>query len=292
MGEETKIEWATHTFNPWWGCTRVSEACRHCYAESFSKRTGNNVWGPSAPRRFFGEKHWSEPLKWNRKAAEASERHRVFCASMADIGEVLPHGHPDREAMAQARLDLRHLIEATPNLDWLLLTKRPADEALSFLGPKPPSNVWAGSTVESSSEVWRIDHLLRVDVGVRFLSCEPLLGPLDLRGKLEGISWVICGGESGPGARPMHPAWARSLRNQCGEAGVPFFFKQWGDWLPIDQPWKQDDHARLGSRERWLNVAGGHGFHGDEVWRMRRAGKKAAGRELDGQTWDELPEVA
>lgn len=103
------------------------------------------------------------------------------------------------------------------------------------------------------------------------------------------IDWVICGGESGPNARPMRPDNARSLRDQCAAAGVPFFFKQWGGWLPVDQPWKQDPVARLAGNERWLNLAGGHGYHGEEVWRMRRVGKAAAGRLLDGVEHNALP---
>jgi protein gp37 len=164
-------------------------------------------------------------------------------------------------------------------------------------------NVWLGVSVEDQATAdERIPSLLDTPAAVRFLSVEPMLGPILFR-DVPGFNrsgsagheilnhlWVIVGGESGPGARPMHPDWARSIRDQCVTARVPFFFKQWGEWLPIDQPWKQDSPKNLGKNERWMNLAGGHGFHGENVWRMRRVGKKAAGRELDGRTWDEMPE--
>src|SRR5689334_16021242 len=123
MGAKTKIGWTHHTFNAWWGCHKVSPACKHCYAESFSKRTGHAVWGANAPRRFFGDAHWREPLKWNAAAEKAGERRRVFCGSMMDVFEW--HDEPTNEQMNAARARLWELIESTPWLDWLLLTKRP-----------------------------------------------------------------------------------------------------------------------------------------------------------------------
>jgi len=251
--KNSKIEWTHHTFNPWWGCVRVSPACQHCYAEALAKRVGQKVWGVEAPRRFFGAAHWREPLRWNRAAAEAGERHRVFCASMADVFE-------DRPDVEDARGHLFGLIEATRSLDWLLLTKRP--ENIRRMVPRdwlesPPFNVWYGTTVEDVPRQARIATLREVPAAVRFLSCEPLLAHLnfDVHG-LSGIHWVIAGGESGPGARPMQPVWPRYLRNRCVEGGVAFHFKQWGDF---------NEHGQ-------------------------RVGKKAAGRMLDGREWNELPE--
>lgn len=192
MGADSKIEWTHHTFNPWWGCTRVSPGCEHCYAETFAKRVGVK-WGVQADRRFFGEKHWREPLKWNAAAEKAGERHRVFCASMADVFE-------DRPELQSWREQLWGLIEQTPNLDWLLLTKRP--ENLERMLPwctscgdqcfdKPMHNVWLGTTVEDQRRAnERIPHLLRVPAAVRFLSVEPQLGHVDLR----AVEWPRKGG--------------------------------------------------------------------------------------------------
>lgn len=224
MGEGTKIEWCDHTFNPWWGCQRVSPGCEHCYAETFDKRVSGKEkahWGPTAARRFFGDKHWAEPLKWNAAAEKAGTRHRVFCASMADVFE-------DRPELEPWRAKLFSLIESTRHLDWLLLTKRP--ENISPMMPMwgwAPPNVWMGTTVEDPLRCERIFHLSKVPASVHFLSCEPLIA--ELRGlDLHGIDWLICGGESGPGARSFDIEWARSLRDQCRRAGTAFFMKQLG----------------------------------------------------------------
>ena len=250
MGEHSKIEWTDHTFNPWWGCVRVSPACQHCYAETFSKRVGLDVWGVGESRRFFGAKHWQEPRKWNAAAQRAGVRARVFCASMADVFE-------DRADLVQPRADLFVLIDDTPWLDWLLLTKRPEHiERLmpAYWGNGVWPNVWLGATVEDSLRESRIEALRSAPAVVRFLSCEPLLA--SVAPNLAGIQWVICGGESGHGARPMRVEWARSLRDRCVDAGVAFHFKQWGE----------------------------HNAQGVRV------GKKAAGRLLDGREWNEFPQ--
>ena len=141
MGKNSSIEWTDHTFNPWWGCVRVSPGCQNCYAETWAKRVGADVWGAGADRRFFGEKHWQEPVKWNRTASESSPRKRVFCASMADVFEL-------RTDLDTARQQLWKLIIETSNLDWLLLTKRP--ENIRSMAPWTvwPDNVWIGTTVE------------------------------------------------------------------------------------------------------------------------------------------------
>jgi protein gp37 len=268
MARNSKIEWTTHTFNPWWGCVKVSPACKHCYAESWAKRVGQDVWGIKAERRFFGDKHWSEPLKWNAIAATAGERARVFCASMADVFE-------DRRDLDTYRARLWALIEATPNLDWLLLTKRPDLVArLAPWGNDWPPNVWLGTTVEDQDYAEeRLPHLTAIPAAVRFISAEPLLGPVDISPWGARLDWVITGGESGPRARPSSPSWFMALMNQCMAADVAFHFKQWGDWAP-------GDGVPL-AKVRAQKAADGT--------TMLRLGKKAAGRTLGGATWDELP---
>lgn len=235
MGQQTGIEWTDHTFNPWWGCVRVSPACQHCYAETFAKRTGNAVWGVEAPRRMFGAKHWQEPAKWNRAAAAAGVRRKVFCASMADVFE-------DRLDLIEPRGHLFGLIEATPMLDWLLLTKRPENIARLFPSDwraRRRDNVWLGTTVENQAYAdARIPHLLAVPAVVHFVSYEPALGPVDFRKWTEGypfvptLDWIIAGGESGAGFREPDPEWFRDVRDVCAGRGVAFFFKQWGGLRP------------------------------------------------------------
>lgn len=243
MGESTGISWTDHTFNPWWGCQRVSPGCEHCYAETFSKRVGLKVWGPKTERRFFGDKHWNEPRKWNAAAERAGVRRRVFCASMADVFE-------DRPELVGPRKRVLDLVRETPNLDWLLLTKRPenvnamVDHYGEGLGL--PTNVWMGTTVEDQRRAdERIPHLLQIHARVRFLSCEPMLEDVSLFAFLKtplrdqslvalgsrpmpGVDWVIVGGESGPGARPFNPTWARDIVNACRAAKVACFVKQLG----------------------------------------------------------------
>lgn len=237
MAENSGIEWTTHTFNPWIGCTKISTACDHCYAEVWDKRfTGGARWGPHGDRT--RTKTWGNPRKWNREAEGASERPRVFCASLADVFD-------NHKSILDAwRRELWQLIRETPNLDWLLLTKRPQNikRYLPEDWGEGYPNVWLGATVEDQEQArCRIPHLIAVPARIRFLSCEPLLGPLDLNhvespapfGRqwydlMSGeIHWVITGGESGPEFRPADPDWFRSLRDQCAEAGVPFLFKQW-----------------------------------------------------------------
>jgi protein gp37 len=167
--KNSKIEWTHHTFNPWWGCTKVSDACAHCYAETFAKRTGHDVWGPDKPRRFFGDKHWEAPLLWNDQAKKAGERQRVFCASMADVFE--DYNGPKNLELLNARSQLWRLIEQTPNLDWLLLTKRP-ENILRFLPQAwdQTSRLWIGTTVENQEQAnKRIPELLKVPARIRFL---------------------------------------------------------------------------------------------------------------------------
>lgn len=336
MAENSKIEWTDHTFNPWTGCTKVSPGCDGCYAEAWSKRAGDNAgkWGPGAPRRRTNAFNWRKPIKWEKNAAEFFAKHgrrqRVFCASLADVF--------DNEVPSQWRYDLFNLILSTPSLDWLLLTKRIGNaarmieevlpESMKALPPDHPlawpwPNVWIGATITGQAEADRdVPKLLAVPAHVRFLSMEPLLGPVDLtsiRQQIDGdsytesnvlvhkstldrgasrpaVDWVIVGGESGPGARPMHPDWARSLRDQCTAAGVPFLFKQHGEWLAT--AFCDDEMAMIPSKRTvyvgrdgvFHDGSGGVDFFGGEeetAW----VGKKAAGRLLDSREHNGFPEV-
>ena len=272
MGENSGIQWTTHTFNPWVGCQKVSPGCTNCYAEVYDKRVGGAKlpdgtkslrWGPKAPRVRTAADNWKKPLAWNRAAEAAGERHRVFCASLADVFE-------DRPELVPWRAELFDLIQRTESLDWLVLTKRP--ENITRLWPtttlptgarcyRPGSdfwpNVWLGTTVEDQQRAnERIPALLEVPAVVRFISCEPLLERVNLRhivlvpedppygpevalnaltGNVIGpddmgprIDWVIIGGESGPGARPFAIDWARDLLEQCRRHGTAPFVKQLG----------------------------------------------------------------
>lgn len=279
MAKDSKIEWTHHTFNPWWGCERVSAACKNCYAETWAHRLGLDLWSKGAPRRMMSDAYWRQPAAWNKSAGAAGRRDRVFCASMADVFE-------DRDDLHASRARLWQLIADTPSLDWLLLTKRPQHVGAFVPWSAWPENVWLGTTVENQR--WaqkRIPLLLEQAAKVRFLSCEPLLGPLNLVPWLAAsngastVNWVITGGESGHRARPMSPDWARGLRDQCGAYGVPFLFKQWGNWSPVDGP------ANAHSVRRVPSASGA-------PIQMINTGKKVAGRVLDGRQWDDLPAVA
>ena len=242
MAENTKIGWAHHTLNPWQGCSKVSLGCKYCYAEGQDVRFSlGRHWGPRAARLFANDVYMAKPLAWNRKAERAGERRRVFCMSMGDFFEL----HEDPPIVARQCL-YRHrvfeMIGKTPWLDWLLLTKRP--ENVQGMVPDSrwrerfPSNVWLGVSIENQDAAEaRLPILLDLDeqfCGVRpFLSCEPLLGPLDLAAAAPSymlpmiLHWVIVGSESGSRARPAQLDWFRSLRDQCKRMGVPYFFKQW-----------------------------------------------------------------
>lgn len=282
------------------------------------KRFGKGQWGPQGTRRRTSEAYWRKPLLWNSRqwmecpacgwrgerdwtcpdcdrTPTTPVRQRVFCASLADVFE-------DKEELEEWRSDLFRLILNTPNLDWLLLTKRP-ENVTSFVPyywktQGLPDNVWIGTSVENQETAdQRIPHLLKIPARVRFLSMEPLLGPVDLYALFdkdgtvwsEGIDWVIVGGESGPNARPMHPDWVRSIRGQCQAAGVPFFFKQWGEWLC-------SAHIKTGMIQgnrldmMWPWATGERGDLQGDTTCMLRIGKKAAGRLLNGREWSEFPQ--
>lgn len=362
MSENSKIEWCDHTFNPWIGCTKVSPGCAHCYAELSTRARvlragGQETWGKGA-QRSRTTSTWGDPVKWNREAAGEAlkyeidfdqqlrrgeqpvyappRRPRVFCASLADW--------LDDEVPIEWLVDLLELIRNTPQLDWLLLTKRPANwktriglaarhvrEHGGDMGlfcawghGEAPENIWIGTTVEDQQRAdERIPILLSIPAKVRFLSCEPLLGPVNIteivhrndplfdpdnrpilnafnslvhhehtcitgpstEGTADGVHWVIAGGESGSNARPMQPEWARSLRDQCQEAKVPFLFKQWGEHAPYFNVGMGIVRATPEARAsilsgEWIGST-------DEV--MVRTPKKSAGRLLDGREWNEFP---
>lgn len=344
MAENSKIEWTDHTFNPWMGCTKVSPACKFCYAErDMDHRFGKVQWGPAGTRVVTSEDNWRKPMKWDREAREKGIRYRVFCASLADVfeewsGQVshssgkpmwrlnVPNGDDEcwgyKESLDDPntgrplRLDdirrrLFQLIDSTPNLDWLLLTKRPENilkfwPSLWVPHPMPDfrgpgyrmksnyrSNVWLGTTVEDNEYgEKRIPELMKCRrlSPVLFLSCEPLLGWIDLRSIANvcrncddiagcdcdtpplGIDWVIAGGESGRDARPSHPAWFQWLSEHCKTHNVPFLFKQWGEWLPASQGGNNGAVHEWPDGEFSINV-----------------GKHAAGRKLDGLLHDGFP---
>lgn len=240
MGEVTGIGWTDHTWSPWWGCTQISPACDFCYAKALDRRVGGDHWGTGKERRQMSDGHWRAPLKWN-KAVPVGETRFVF-PSMCD-----PF---DNEVPAEWRARFFDLIRATPNLTWLLLTKRPGNiDCLSDeVGGLPPVSAAIGCTVVTQEEADRDVHKLLAAGGphrLRFLSIEPMLGPVTLQESWlrdhetdnngpvwSALSWVICGGESGPTPRPMKAEWARTLRDQCEAEDVPFFFKQWGGRTP------------------------------------------------------------
>ena len=272
MARDSRIEWTDHTFNPWWGCTKVSPACDNCYADTWAKRVGLDIWGAGKPRRFLSDAYWRQPRRWNAEAQQSGHRARVFCASMADVFEW-------KRGLSDWRHRLWHLIEETPCLDWLLLTKRP--HLVRRLAPWDddwPDNVWLGTTVENQRWVdKRLPRLTEIPARTRFLSCEPLLGPVDLRSWLErdAVHWVIAGGESGPRARPSDPLWFSAIRDQCEAHETPFHFKQWGEWAPLD--------AFPGILPRSVLDDGSYSTP------MGKYGKKKSGRVLDSRTWDGFP---
>lgn len=420
---ETSIEWCRYTFNPVRGCQKVSAGCKICYAERQSKRNPKVLgeWGPKGRRAVAAESYWREPYKWNREAERGGTQQTVFCASLADVGE-------DRPEWVEPRSRLQTVIRETPWLVWLLLTKRP--ENIPRLFPDfmtdPPQNVMWGTSIEDQPNAdLRIPYLMELP-GPLFLSCEPLLGPIDLVGwgelsasvdvesfpkcwddyvwpkwvpqkerdmvvkfyswgmrhpktyaqAMEGVGynppangswvgvryigknlitglvtkpddpraakhgrflfrwnnmgsvitdegeslcvsfgpgvswlqnwlcpdgeyrqrirWVIVGGESGPGARPMYPDWVRSLRDQCLAWETPFLFKQWGDYMPESQGCPGALSSKTAKTALYVDPDGStrparYGARKDG-YTVQRVGKKKAGRLLDGRTWHQFPE--
>lgn len=349
--ENSHIEWTDHTFNPWIGCTKVSPGCAHCYAEARDIRfTGGIHWGKGAPRQRTSESNWNEPRRWNRIYAESLKawcdgvgvldqkprRPRVFSASLADW--------LDDEVDVVWFLDFLDLVRQCDNLNWLLLTKRPQNWSQrmtaayvesfarheaelsnwirNWIDGSAPDNIWLGTTVENQAMAdERIPKLTNIPAKIRFLSCEPLLGPVDLQypeslfpggpahccsgaecgcqGQpidpplIYGINWVIAGGESGKEARPMHPDWARGIRLDCEGNHVPFLFKQWGEWVGADRHRPGQDRGTISAADKtpeyWpvSETAKQHDFKDGGF--AFRVGKKEAGRLLDGVEHSEFP---
>lgn len=223
MAENSKIEWTDHTFNPWIGCQNVSPGCDHCYAETMmDHRYGKVQWGPHGERKRTSEANWRKPLQWAKAARSIAGRPRVFCASLADVF--------DNKAPGTAREELFGLIRATPELDWLLLTKRPQNirKMLPSDWDAGYPNVWLGTTCEDQKHYdMRWPVLRDIPARIRFVSYEPAIDQLRLPYPYGAVpDWIICGGESGPGARHMAPDWARAIRADCASASVSFFMKQ------------------------------------------------------------------
>lgn len=240
MGNISSIEWTEATWNPVTGCNKISPGCAHCYAERFAERFRGVSGHPY--EQGFDFKLWPQrlslPLQWIQPRL-------IFVNSMSDLFH--------EEVPIPFIKEVFEIMESAKQHVFQLLTKRPS-RLVSLVDSLPwPDNVWVGVSVENQLWTHRVDDLRNVPAAVRFLSCEPLLGPLEI--DMNGIDWVIVGGESGPGARTMKVEWARSLRDQCHTADTPFFFKQW-----------------------WAHDANG-----------TRVGKKKSGRILDGKTWNEFP---
>ena len=255
--KNSNIEWTDNTFNGWIGCAKVSSACRNCYAEGIAINKGLlQEWGTGSLRKKTSTKNWMKPFAWNEKARNEGTRVRVFCSSMADVF--------DEEVSDDWRRELFTLIELTRWIDWQILTKRPhlIEAQLRRIGywdKLPLSNVWFGATMEDQAcfdERW--PHLRKIPAHVRFCSYEPAVGGLVLPRNVQGeLHWLIAGGETTPvrnGSRPSDPEWFRSVRDQCGEMGIAFFFKQWGSDLMMEDGTRKwhgktsRDYARLHSR--------------------------------------------
>ncbi|WP_339064748.1 DUF5131 family protein [Teredinibacter turnerae] len=224
MADETGISWTDHTFNPWWGCTRIAPGCDNCYAAAFDKRAGGNYWDVKVKPRLTRVENWKKVYRWNKQAEIENRRHRVFCGSMMDWC--------DKDAPFAARDALFQTIKQTPWLDWQLLTKRATRiaECLPDDWGDGYDNVWLGVTCENEKYGYpRVDILKEIPAKIRFVSAEPLLGWLYGADKrLAGIDWLIIGGESGPGYREIVRDWAYDLVYLGREAGCAIWFKQWG----------------------------------------------------------------
>ncbi|RPA65778.1 phage Gp37/Gp68 family protein [Gordonia oryzae] len=333
MADHTDIEWTDRTWNPVTGCAKVSPGCDHCYAEGIAERFRG---GPAFPNGFdvqLRPHKLTEPLRWRKPS-------KVFANSMSDLfhdsvpdeyiaqvfAVMVIAEHHTFQVLTKRHGRMRSLLSRNDfwRSVYLAAIDLGADDPADVSTIAPPSNVWLG--VSTENQQWadiRIPALLDTPAAVRFVSAEPLLGPIELEfvhyfdtdcngcsgiispahepacgnepGRHWGIDWVIVGGESGPKARPMHPDWARSLRDQCAEAGVPFHFKQWGEWVPESA----NLHAAKAAAA-FLDLDGTvrplvNGYpttppmSRGEAITIRRVGKKRAGRVLDGRTWDQFP---
>jgi protein gp37 len=307
--ESTAIAWTWHvrrdgdynrgfTFNAWLGCTKVSAECALCYANTIATtKMGKNLWGRNARRMFTGDAYWKRLDKLERLASDLGHPIKIFVNSMSDLFEILCDGHPDIAAMDQARNRMFQEIENRPGLIFILCTKRPQN-VLKLVPPswqrRFPDNVWVLATAGTQQNVNAfVPILLTIPAAVRGLSVEPILGPVTLPQAFLGLKsrgWVICGGESGrkdEPVRPSHPDWAMNLRDQCDQAGVPFFYKQVGDWLhgsmiPVG--------SRSDRRATKLDATDRNQVHRwPDGTRSYRLSKRTAGRELGGREWNQFP---
>lgn len=310
----TKIEWADHTFNPWIGCTKISPGCDNCYAETLMDKRMHVVnWGAGQPRKLTSESNWNQVKKWDHDARAAGKRVRVFCASLADVFDNEAHQvwliNLASLISITTNIDWLLLTKRIGNV-------MPMCRHDSLLFDVLQEKVWLGITVVNQEEADRdIPKLLAVPAHKRFLSIEPMLEPIDIIPYVGGraiqcgcgfrrndyglmgamienevcsdcykktttwptVDWVIAGGESGPKARPSHPNWFRSLRDQCAATRVPFLFKQWGEWAPREQY-----NSELMESDE---------LSGKWDGTMFKYGKTEAGRILDGRTHDEFPQM-
>lgn len=328
MADKTGIEWTDASWNPVVGCSIVSPGCTNCYAMKQAYRIEKMAAGAGRKSHYADTTQQSkagavwtgkvnlapdhiitQPLRWKRPR-------RIFVNSMSDLfHEDVSDGWIDRiftimalcpqhtfQILTKRADGMRDYMKGLGNIAGfkrLEICARDMGYTFKFEGlplvPFPIPNIWLGVSVEDQTRAdERIPSLLSTPTAVRFLSCEPLLGPVDLTPYIQSLNWIICGGESGSGARPMHPDWAISLRDQCQDADVPFFFKQWGEWTPgvnVERD-KGCVETALWFDERWLfdseNLACEDG-HVDDEPDLYRMGKRAAGRYLDGKTWNEMP---
>lgn len=225
--KDTGIQWTDNSQNFWWGCVKVAQGCKNCYAEGVATRFyGRKVWGPNSERRIASEKIWNDPKRWNAQAEREGRRIKVFCMSMGDFLE-------DHPQLVEPRKRAVGIIESTPHLDWQILTKRPENAGMTRWNGNWPANVWFGASAANKDELDTVaHHLLCADAKVRFLSLEPLVGPMPELGydwlNSKMIHWVIAGGESGPAARPCCVEWLGDIVKQCKADAVPVFVKQLG----------------------------------------------------------------
>ncbi len=336
MGDKTGIEWTDATWNPVTGCDKVSPGCDHCYAESIAHRFAGTPAYPNGFGVTLRPERLEQPIRWKRPR-------RVFVNSMSDLFHPeIPDDYIARvfavmalvpqhtfQVLSKRHGRMRSLLSSPDFLaavkDWIPGIVAAHSPHRVWFDAWPLPNVWVGVSAEDQKRAdLRIPKLLDTPAAVRFVSAEPLLGPIKLRDDwlpticglcnceygcnppAGGLDWLIVGGESGPKARPMHPDWARSLRDQCTAAGVAFHFKQWGEWAPAR--WRGPDgatHAFTGGMyldkgvavENFMRLS--HSPTSSErddetppgAQGMTRVGKKVAGRELDGRTWDEFPAV-
>jgi protein gp37 len=304
MSENSAIGWCDHTFNLVWGCSKKARGCRYCYALRWAEQNGHKgLWGKLSPRRVMSEAYYNQPYTWNRKAQKAGKRAIVFCGSMFDVGE----DHPTVEVQLPR---LFTTIEKTDWLIWLLLTKRP--ERLPHILPphwldNPPPNVWYGTSISKQDEVdTMVQALCQVPATGRFVSAEPLCGWVNLTDYLGkgGVGWLITGGESGgQEVQPLFPAWATSLQQQAERANIPFFFKQWGNYVPVDHcPTKAQWNAgaavvlpRGGKINKTSNgeydpaTLDDYQFRYDGQYMVYHHKKPLGSAVLDGKVWEQFP---